>query len=377
MDIASFVKNLSQNNVVDQHDSNAAIGRTRALLKIADAEWEQAIAGALSKRVVSVGGDMVIDPTLISDARMTEFYKGARLSRPVIDLVQQGGGMYGIALAGYCYIIEKSGIRFNSLGGTSSGGISTMLLGAIPNTIYTQDSIFSNSNQALKSELIAHIIANTDFSKFLERRGIIGRLQRKFLRHFSTRLLRKALLATAVMMTICYFLFSFVFRTSYGIVSDELRLYDFVLGTIIAAMPVILVYILLVRILGRNFGINSGHRFYDWIANILADPQIGIKSNQDLQERLEQTQFEINGNPVGEHPKMVLISANLTHNRIVKFPGAAADYWGDSAPGVSPAAFVRATMSIHFIFDTFIPDINLVIDGPKEVKMKARFVDGG
>lgn len=45
-----------------------------------------------------------------------------------VDLVQEGGGVLGIALVGYTYVLEKMGIRFFSLAGTSAGSINAMLL---------------------------------------------------------------------------------------------------------------------------------------------------------------------------------------------------------------------------------------------------------
>lgn len=45
-----------------------------------------------------------------------------------IDLVQEGGGVLGIALLGYTYVLEQIGIRFFSLAGTSAGAINTLLL---------------------------------------------------------------------------------------------------------------------------------------------------------------------------------------------------------------------------------------------------------
>ncbi|MDQ1167442.1 patatin-like phospholipase family protein [Flavobacterium sp. SORGH_AS_0622] len=47
-----------------------------------------------------------------------------------VDLVQEGGGVLGIALIGYVYVLEKMGIRFLSLAGTSAGSINTMLMAA-------------------------------------------------------------------------------------------------------------------------------------------------------------------------------------------------------------------------------------------------------
>lgn len=38
-----------------------------------------------------------------------------------VDCVMEGGGVLGIALVGYTYILEQVGLRFLSIGGTSAG----------------------------------------------------------------------------------------------------------------------------------------------------------------------------------------------------------------------------------------------------------------
>ena len=38
-----------------------------------------------------------------------------------VDLVMEGGGVLGVALAGYSYVLESAGLRFLGLGGTSAG----------------------------------------------------------------------------------------------------------------------------------------------------------------------------------------------------------------------------------------------------------------
>src|SRR6185437_10323046 len=48
-----------------------------------------------------------------------------------VNLVQKGGGVLGIALVGYTYILEKMGIRFVRLAGTSAGAINTALMTVI------------------------------------------------------------------------------------------------------------------------------------------------------------------------------------------------------------------------------------------------------
>ncbi len=50
-----------------------------------------------------------------------------------VDLVQEGGGVLGVALVGYTYVLEKMGIRFFSLAGTSAGSINAMLLASTGN----------------------------------------------------------------------------------------------------------------------------------------------------------------------------------------------------------------------------------------------------
>src|SRR5947209_3762635 len=45
-----------------------------------------------------------------------------------VNLVQKGGGVLGIALVGYTYILEQMNIRFIRLAGTSAGAINTALM---------------------------------------------------------------------------------------------------------------------------------------------------------------------------------------------------------------------------------------------------------
>ena len=47
-----------------------------------------------------------------------------------VDLVMEGGGVLGVALAGYVHVLEEMNIRFLKLGGTSAGAINTMLMAA-------------------------------------------------------------------------------------------------------------------------------------------------------------------------------------------------------------------------------------------------------
>ena len=54
-----------------------------------------------------------------------------------VDLVLEGGGVLGIALAGYTYALEQAGIRFLNIAGTSAGAINAVFLATLakPNEI--------------------------------------------------------------------------------------------------------------------------------------------------------------------------------------------------------------------------------------------------
>src|SRR5687767_2848176 len=60
-------------------------------------------------------------PFVVSDVLDTEGHQ-------YVNLVQKGGGVLGVALVGYTYILEKMNIRFIRLAGTSAGAINTASL---------------------------------------------------------------------------------------------------------------------------------------------------------------------------------------------------------------------------------------------------------
>ena len=73
-----------------------------------------------------------------------------------VDLVQEGGGVLGIALVGYTYVLEKMGIRFFSMAGTSAGSINAMLLACAGN------------KEEEKSSIIIDHLAQLDMFSFVD-----------------------------------------------------------------------------------------------------------------------------------------------------------------------------------------------------------------
>ncbi len=125
----------------------------------------------------------VIEKTLDKQGNVVE------KQRPVIDLVQQGGGMWGIALLGYCYIMEKVGIRFYSHGGTSAGAINALFLASISSEIYKESPVLKTKDErgALKSEILTLIVSNMDFSSFMNRGGLAGKIQKRLFKNINSK----------------------------------------------------------------------------------------------------------------------------------------------------------------------------------------------
>ena len=73
-----------------------------------------------------------------------------------VDLVQEGGGVWGVALLGYTYILEKAGIRFFSMAGTSAGAINTMLMASV------------DEKSSEKSEKILEVILKLNMFSFVD-----------------------------------------------------------------------------------------------------------------------------------------------------------------------------------------------------------------
>ena len=371
-------------------------------------------------------GTTEIRREVISDAFVVEnvIGKDEKVTRPIIDLVQQGGGMFGVALLGYTYVMEKVGIRFYSYGGTSAGGINALFLASIPSKVYQRRSPFFEDDCMTKSQLLTTAITQTDFSSFMDARGIVAKLQRGLFKGFYSLWLKIVLLlVVGGVIGGMYWFFSIVFSERNEVTVGITRFFDFFIGTFNVIAFILFLYLLFSRALSSKLGLNPGATFYNWASSLLGE--LKIKTTDDLYKRLNETRLvrpkdqrhkknidsyiqstysmkdynlqsvaseesplmyykEEDDNaeaPEGiqtENPKLVLISSNLTHNQIVKFPGEADQYWEPKGQ-VNPAAYLRATMSLPFIFHVFIPGLEHLSPDAQQGKIRrfARFVDGG
>lgn len=211
-----------------------------------------------------------------------------------VDLVQEGGGVHGIALLGYTYVLEQVGIRFFSLAGTSAGAINTLLLASVGNI------------KEAKTEKIIDFMVNQNLFDFVD-----GPLSVK---KFITAIKNHS---------------SIISKGWWGLWSLK---YFF-----------------------KNKGMNPGDEFRKWIIEILRQNKInstldlvnlrGMPAGLKIREGIPKT-------TEGLKPKLKIIAAEVTTETRVIFPEMNYLFWKEPEK-VNPADYVRASMSIPFFFNPF------------------------
>ena len=88
-----------------------------------------------------------------------------------VNLVQKGGGVLGVALVGYTYILEQMGIRFIRLAGTSAGAINTALM------------VVTGTKQDAKSIPVLDAICKLEFIDLVDGHPAARWLISKFITH--------------------------------------------------------------------------------------------------------------------------------------------------------------------------------------------------
>lgn len=249
-----------------------------------------------------------------------------------VDLVQEGGGVLGIALVGYTFILENAGIRFFSLAGTSAGAINTILMAGL------------GKIKEAKSEKILDILSKKDLFDFVDGHKVVRKIINKVIK--KEKGLGRAL------------------------VWNGIKIY---------------------KILKRKLGLNPGSNFETWITEELKKAGIiSLIDLKNLRKILPQgLKYVVTGEEVTDAvAKLAIITSDITTHTKVEFPRMAELYWADPN-SISPAKLIRASMSIPFFFEPFeivnIPNAGNEYDekwydyarykGP--VPSEVKFVDGG
>lgn len=256
-----------------------------------------------------------------------------------VDLVQEGGGVLGIALVGYTYILETAGIRFFHLAGTSAGAINTLILAGI-------DTIDKK-----KSEKVLDVLARQDLFEFVDGDPVLKQIMQKIINGTP-------------------------FKKMLGKLLWNIRKVK--------------------QALFVNLGLNPGRAFEKWIEEILENSNGKIKTIDQLIERRKNKFFptglrhRITGEAINDaSAHLNIIAADLTTQTKVLFPKMGHLYWGNKMGEMSPARMVRASMSVPFFFVPF--EIDNIPDAGKPasqewitnayyfgtIPKKVKFVDGG
>ncbi len=248
-----------------------------------------------------------------------------------VDLVQEGGGVLGIALVGYSYVLENAGIRFFSLAGTSAGAINTLMLAGL------------GKLEDAKSTKILELLSTKNLFDFVDGDpGIKSLIQ--------------------------------------GFISGKSKLGLWFTG--IMNLRKIL------KLVNTKLGINPGNDFENWIIENLS--KNNIKNTKDLIEQRSKIPALTcrDGRPSADlKPRLVIITSEVTTQTKVQFPDMASLYWKDP-DSVPPAKYLRASMSIPVFFYPVVVDN--IPNGPEdkqrwvdmvkyrgEIPPSVNFVDGG
>lgn len=256
-----------------------------------------------------------------------------------VDLVQEGGGVLGIGLVGYTYVLENAGVRFFSLAGTSAGAINTMMLATL------------GEIHEAKSEAILQVLSQKNLFDLVDGESSIKKLIQKFIRKEKGK--------------------------TFLLILNALKIK---------------------RIVQRKLGVNPGENFTSWITDIL--DHVDIKTVGDvkkLRKKLPTGLVHRGGQDLSNaEAKLAIITSDITTHTKVEFPKMAELYWRDPE-SVKPSVLVRASMSIPFFFEPFevndIPNDEKVPLLPAErtykqlwddhasytgpIPPRVKFVDGG
>lgn len=327
-------------------------------------------------------------PFEVSDIVLDIEEEGKRKQLQFVNLVQEGGGVLGVALVGYTYILEEMGVRFLKLAGTSAGAINTMLMACI------------NKKEDKKSTIVLDLLSKKNLFDFVDGHWLARGMIKLFIT--SRESLRKIfnwVFGTILLLIIMYLMnFYLLGRNAFSAFSETVLIITSILFLVVITAFFWVRH--LVKRFDRNgYGINPGKDFTDWVSSVLKDPAHGPSINNlvDLHKHLETVPdfYHRYGADISDLKKpkqgeefITLITSDITSQMKVEFPKMWKLYWSDPMH-VNPADFVRASMSIPVFFEVFridhIPVRLVAKEWEKQLNMtdttkiprRAMFVDGG
>lgn len=300
-----------------------------------------------------------------------------------VNLVQKGGGVLGVALVGYTYVLEQAGIRFLRLAGTSAGAINTALLTII------------GKKEDRKSEKILSYISELDFFNLVDGRPIVRWLIKNFITHKKFNTVLKVILGWLIISLIFLIAADFIFL---GLrhqpwAFNALRICVAFTALHLAMLGYIIIYAnhLFKAVREGGHGLNPGTYFFEWIKKIMEEN--GVNNVSDLNKKAGTLPKLKVRNPATQNADtlrgdVTFITSELVSENKIEFPKMC-DLFREDVDEIHPAHFVRASMSIPIFFQSHIID-NIPRKSQKikdawiqhfgtdsNIPKRARFVDGG
>lgn len=313
-----------------------------------------------------------------------------------VNLVQKGGGVLGIALVGYTYILEQMNIRFIRLAGTSAGAINTALMtvgGATPTP--ESDRKVTGNKKIEKSKSILKAICDLNFFNLVDGHPVARSIIKLFITSadFSkqvTRWINRILFLLVLLPLLDFVSLGLQYRWHWVSYFAEAF---FILTCFYVALFIVLVAYsayLVNRLKTAGFGINPGDYFYDWIKERLKENHVVTVSDLMDAASTPVPGLRLRGQPDNQptdlNGDVTFITSEIVSENKIEFP----KMWylfRKNRDDLQPAGFVRASMSIPIFFESyFINDIPCTDDAVKAEWLKldeddppstARFVDGG
>lgn len=336
-----------------------------------------------------------------------------------VEFVQEGGGVWGSALVGYLYGLEIFGIRFLKVAGTSAGAINTMLIAAC------------KTKEDAKSDVIKDILFNWDFSDFIDGKPYVKTTIHAMLNNKNFIKINSLLLGITIMILIAI---PFIIETE--------RSWQAKLWFLVPIIPLLILFFVVkkyyIDFRKGNSGLNPGNVFLQQMTDVMNG--FGIKTVFELNEKFIQKEEKLNlnyrfGNGsefytnalksieeikdnnlehidktryrifyesavnndyyrnspfFGLQSEYIVIATDINAKIKVELPTMANLYWSEEElKHISPAEFVRASMSVPFFFEPMQKLINKDDDSvkyawkfwmntPKEdIYPVGIFIDGG
>ncbi|MET3036132.1 patatin-like phospholipase family protein [Chryseobacterium sp. NRRL B-14859] len=305
-----------------------------------------------------------------------------------VEFVQEGGGVWGSALVGYLYGLEIFGIRFLKVAGTSAGAINTMLIAAC------------RTKEEAKSDVIKDVLFNWDFADFMDGKAYVKTTLHAMLNNKNFFTINAILAAVFIIILIIL-----PFAIPSGTILNAKLMF------LIPLVPAIILFFCIKKLYHNfrkeNSGLNPGNVFLHTMKSALDG--FGVKTVANLNEKFIRKEYDLNlnyrygnrqeyytlilqniekikiknlehidetrykifydsvfnndyykNNPFYKlRSEYVVVTTDINAKIKVELPTMANLFWSEEElKHISPAEFVRASMSVPFFFEPFQKSIN-------------------